>query len=414
MRSISNKFDKPGIGFLFFPEHVSSSVVETARRTGVKAIFDLTGIDPTASAGVLLQANTTPHAVELKLSADALFNPAVPDFLRRTNVTTIWVELHEALVPDTGALLEQISGLSDEFVIIPILASVPLIRDIIENHPEIKIIALKGNEASGFVGSETLFVLYAAVREMIQDREEAPCLAIYIAPNEELMRLAFEEGARFVICEGNEAGGHVGHYTTLTWAQVVLDLKLRSPALFEGRRIILAGGVCNRETAFMAAMLGADAVQMGTAYLAVSDIIETGSLSPLYQKMILQAEPGSTIITGEATGLRVRSLKTQTIDAICSLERDFVSKKEDEASFRRKIETLSAGSLCVAARGVNRSDGSVLDEAMCIEQGQFMSGAAAGTIKRVKSVRELHMELARGPLTALIKCCETALSTLQL
>jgi len=678
MRLMTGEFNRPAIGFLFFPEHISSAVVDTAMRTGVKAVFDLTGIDAAASTGALLQANTASDAVELKLSADTLLDPAVPDFLRKTNVTTVWVELHEALVPDTEALLEKISELSDEFTIIPILGSVPLIRNIIENHSKISVIALKGNEASGFVGSETLFILYAVVRQMIQDRDKAPGLAIwggvafaeaaaaflaigakrivfesvhwftdlftasvdfrnkagnlrpdhtdlaglslgtpcrlfnkgnsravkalkdfanllcgseitkakqrefcerilsqltpphrgvfgrdvliaigieasfassfvnrygngtetaiarfikqidkhlanapkavsafanspvaremgvrypfiqgamtwitdnpdfakriaeagglatialgmmdenaleerlgnlsrimgdfpyavniitlnenpfrdvqlawikrtrprfaviaagepshaadlisagietiYIAPNDELLRLAFEKGVRFVICEGSEAGGHVGHYTTLTWAQVILDLKYRNPALFEGRRIILAGGVCNRETAFMAAMLGAEAVQMGTAYLAVSDIIETGSLRPLYQKMILESEPGSTIVTGAATGLRVRSLKTRTIDTICSLERDFVSQKEDEAAFRRKIEALSAGSLCVAARGVNCVDGSILNEATCIDKGQFMSGAAAGTIQRVKSAGELHMELAQGPL----------------
>jgi len=32
--------------------------------------------------------------------------------------------------------------------------------------------------------------------------------------------------------------------------------------------VILAGGIFNRETAFMAGLLGADAIQMGTAYLA--------------------------------------------------------------------------------------------------------------------------------------------------
>jgi NAD(P)H-dependent flavin oxidoreductase YrpB (nitropropane dioxygenase family) len=150
----------------------------------------------------------------------------------------------------------------------------------------------------------------------------------------------------------------------------------------------------------MSAMLDAEAIQMGTAYLAVSDAIETGSLRPLYQKMILESEPGSTIVTGEATGLRVRSLKTRTIETICSLERDFVSQKLDETLFRSKIEALSAGSLCVAARGVNRLDGSILNDAACIEQGQFMSGAVAGTIKSVKSAEELHKELAEGPLAA--------------
>lgn len=676
----SSEFEKPAISFLFFPEHISSAVVETARRTGVKAVFDLSGIDPAASVGALLKANAAPDAVELKLSAEALLDPAAPEILRKTNATTVWVELHEALTPDMGALMERISELSDDMTIVPILGSVPLIRNVIEDHPEIKVLALKGNEASGFVGSETLFILYAAVRQMIRDRDDAPAIAIwggvahaeaaaaflstgsrrivfesvhwltdlftasddfrnkvgnlrpdhtdlaglgigapcrlfnkgnsravkelknfadsqcgseitnakrrefherirgrltpphvgsfnrdeliaigieasfassfanrygaetetaingfreqieihladapkalsafadsptareigvrypfvqgamtwitdnprfarriaeagalptialgmmdgatleerlgdlprimgdfpyavnvitlnenpfreaqlawikrtrprfavvaagepshaaelisagietiYIAPNEELLRLAFEQGVRFVVCEGCEAGGHVGQYTTLIWAQVILDLKLRSPALFEGRRIILAGGVCNRETAFMAAMLGADAVQMGTAYLAVSDIVESGALSPLYQKTILESEPGSTIITGEASGLRVRSLKTRAIDAICVLERDFVSQKEDEASFRRKMEALSAGSLCIAARGVSRADGAILSEATCIERGQFMSGAVAGTIERVKTAGELHMELAEGPLPA--------------
>ena len=179
MRLMTGEFNRPAIGFLFFPEHISSAVVETAMRTGVKAVFDLTGIDTAASTGALLQANTASGAVELKLSADTLLDPSVPDFLRKTNVTTVWVELHEALVPDTGALLEKISELSDEFTIIPILGSVPLIRNIVENHSKISVIALKGNEASGFVGSETLFILYAAVRQMIQDRDKAPGLAIW-------------------------------------------------------------------------------------------------------------------------------------------------------------------------------------------------------------------------------------------
>ncbi|WP_051328312.1 type I polyketide synthase [Desulfatirhabdium butyrativorans] len=675
---MSIQTDKPGIGFQFFPEHISSSVVGVARRKGVKAVFDLTGADLAASAGALLEANSDSETVELKLSANALFDPAVPGFLRKTKVTTVWVELHDGLVSDTGALLEKISELSDELTIIPVMGSMPLIQNIIENHPEIRLIALKGNEVSGFVGSETLFILYCAVRQLIQDRDKAPDLAIwggmafaeavaafvatgskrivfesvhwltdlfsasedfrnkvenlrpghsdlvglglgtpcrlfdrgnsvavknlkdfenslcgvevtkenqrkfcerilrqlappnrgtfsrdtltamgieaafassfvnrygtgtetaiggfiteidrhlanapkavdtfasspvaremgvrypfiqgamtwitdnpdfarriaeagglatialgmmdetaleqrlgnlpqvmgdypyavniitlnenpfrdvqlawikrtrprfaviaagepshaasllsagietiYIAPNEALLQLAFEAGVRFVICEGSEAGGHVGRYSTLTWAQVILDLKLRNPALFEGRRIILAGGFCNRETAFIAAMLGADAIQMGTAYLAVSDIIETGALRPLYQKMILKAEPEGTIVTGEATGLRVRSLKTHVIDAICSLERNYVSQKEDEASFRFKTEALSAGSLLIAARGVNRLDGAILDETTCLKKGQFMSGAAAGTIRSVKSAGELHVELAQGPL----------------
>jgi len=673
--------DKPSIAFVFFAEHISSAVVGTARRTGTKAIFDLAGIDPPTARDRLLQAGAGSEAVELKLSADFLFNPTLPDFLKEIQVTTVWVELQGSPEQEqTRALVERMSELSDEFTIIPIMGSVPVAREIIENHPEIRLIAIKGNEASGFVGNETLFTLYAAVRQILRDREKGPGLSIwgsvalpeaaaaffatgskrivfesvhwltdlfaasdefkekagnlrpdhtelvglslgapcrlfnrgnsravqklkdsanllcgseitetkrtefrenirrqlaqphlgsfnrselfplgieasfassftqrygsetetaiarfikeidkhlaeapkavtafadspaarkmgvrypliqgamtwitdnprfakrvaeagglptialgmmdeavledtfaelsrimegypwavniitldenpfreaqlawikrtkpnfavvaagdpthvaglvssgletvYIAPNEELMRLAFEQGANYAICEGNEAGGHVGQYSTLTWAQIILDLKHRNPALFDGRTIILAGGVFDRETALMAAMLGADAVQMGTVYLSVSDIIETGALTTLYQNLIVGSEHGSTVITGEAAGLRVRSLRTAAIDSICSLERDFVSKKENETSFRRKVEVLSAGSLCVAARGRSRFDGSILDERTCIEQGQFMSGAVAGSINTIQSARDLHMELVEGSLAA--------------
>jgi NAD(P)H-dependent flavin oxidoreductase YrpB (nitropropane dioxygenase family) len=61
----------------------------------------------------------------------------------------------------------------------------------------------------------------------------------------------------------------------------VLDLKRRKPSLFQNCRVILAGGIFNRETAFIAAMLGADAIQMGTTYLATQEIVETGALTAL-------------------------------------------------------------------------------------------------------------------------------------
>jgi len=115
---------------------------------------------------------------------------------------------------------------------------------------------------------------------------------MYIAPDEALLRLALEAGVRCVVCEGYEAGGHVGQHSTLTFAQMLLDLKRRTPSLFQNCRVILAGGIFNRETAFMAAMLGADAIQMGTAYLATREIVETGALTALYQRMVLESPPG--------------------------------------------------------------------------------------------------------------------------
>lgn len=221
---------------------------------------------------------------------------------------------------------------------------------------------------------------------------------IYIAPDEALLRLALEAGVRYVICEGYEAGGHVGQHSTLTLAQKVLDLKRRTPALFRNCRVILAGGIFNRETAFMAAMLGADAIQMGTAYLTTREIVETGALTELYQRMILKSSPGETVISGQVTGLRVRSLRTPRVEAMLSLERDFSAGHQDEASFRTKMEEMAAGSLFAAARGTERRCAAALDEHACLERGQFMSGACAGLISQVNTLDRFHRQLAEGDL----------------
>ncbi len=221
---------------------------------------------------------------------------------------------------------------------------------------------------------------------------------IYIAPDEALLGLALEAGVRYVICEGYEAGGHVGRHSTLTLAQRVLDLKRLKPSLFRNCRIVLAGGIFNRETAFIAAMLGADAIQMGTAYLATREIVETCALTALYQRMILESHPGGTVVSGKETGLRVRSLRTPRTDAVLSLEREFAAGEQDEHSFRTKIEEMTAGSLFAAARGIDRPCGALLDERACLERGQFMSGACAGLISKVLDLPSLHRELAEGPL----------------
>ena len=234
----------------------------------------------------------------------------------------------------------------------------------------------------------------SSLRELIGSGLEV----IYIAPDEALLTLALEAGVRYVVCEGYEAGGHVGPHSTLTLAQMLLDLKRRRPSLFQNCRLILAGGIFNRETAFLAAMLGADAIQMGTAYLATQEIVETGALTALYQQMVLESPPGGTAVSGQRTGLRVRSLKTPRVAAMLSLEREFAAGHRDEASFRTRMEEMAAGSLFTAARGLDRPGGVALDERSRVERGQFMSGTCAALIRKVQKLQSFHRELVEGPL----------------
>jgi len=114
--------------------------------------------------------------------------------------------------------------------------------------------------------------------------------------------------------------------------------------------------------------------------------------------MILESPPGGTVVSGQATGLRVRSLRTPRADAVLSLEREFAAGHQDEGSFRTKIEKMSAGSLFAASRGLDKLNGRPLDEQACLQRGQFMSGACAGVISEVLDLPAFHRELATAPL----------------
>ncbi len=218
---------------------------------------------------------------------------------------------------------------------------------------------------------------------------------IYLAADVELLLLAARAGVRFVVLEGFEAGGHVGRLSALTLAQAALEARRREPELFREVRVILAGGVHDALSAARAVLLGADALQMGTAYLACREIVESGALTPLYQREILSAGFGATRISGESVGLRVRALDTPMCRALRDLERRKGAGELDEAAFRARLEELAVGSLLVAAKG-RGPGGESLPEDVCRERGQFMSGAAAGEIGAVRSLAELHAEVVSG------------------
>lgn len=215
---------------------------------------------------------------------------------------------------------------------------------------------------------------------------------IYVTSDVGLLKLAWQTGIRWVVLEGNEAGGHVGAQSTLSLAQAALELKQQDPDRYGKCFLVLAGGIFNRQTAKWAGILGAEALQVGTAYLGTREIVESGALSELYQQLVLESPPGGTIVTGQSIGLRIRALKTPVMDRLRQIEREAADR--DETALRNRLETISAGSLYLAAKGRKHPDGEPLDEATCRQKGQFMSGAVAGALSRTRTILELHRELA--------------------
>ena len=90
--------------------------------------------------------------------------------------------------------------------------------------------------------------------------KEAGIRVIPVVASVALARMMERAGADAVVAEGMEAGGHIGAATTMTLVPQVADA-VEIP-------VIAAGGIADGRGFAAAFMLGAEAVQMGTRFVA--------------------------------------------------------------------------------------------------------------------------------------------------
>ncbi len=164
-------------------------------------------------------------------------------------------------------------------------------------------------------------------------------------------------GADAVIAEGCEAGGHIGELTTMALVPQVASA-VNIP-------VIAAGGIADGRTLAAALMLGAQGVQVGTAFLVADECIAHDN----FKQMVLDARDTGTVVTGRSGGHPVRQLKSPFPRKIHELEKQGATLEE--------LELAMSGSLRRAARDGDR------------EGGSFMAGQIAGLITRRSSVQDI-------------------------
>jgi nitronate monooxygenase len=120
-------------------------------------------------------------------------------------------------------------------------------------------------------------------------------------------------GVDAVIAQGAEAGGHRGTFTGVDIAQ--------QPGLFSllpqvvdavSVPVIAVGSVSDGRTAAAAFMLGASAVQIGTAFLRC----EETDISDVHQNALDTATDEATIVTDVITGRPARFIKNRLIETL--------------------------------------------------------------------------------------------------
>lgn len=181
-----------------------------------------------------------------------------------------------------------------------------------------------------------------------------------------MAKLMERAGADALVAEGMESGGHIGSATTMTLVPQVVDA-VSIP-------VIAAGGVADGRGLAAALMLGAEAVQMGTAFCVASEAITHEN----YKARIIKAKDIDSEVTGMSHGHPIRSLRNNMTKEYTRLEREGASLEE--------LELLTLGSLRKAVM-----EGDVVN-------GTVMAGQIAGLIKEERTCAQIIMGMAE-------ECC---------
>ena len=161
-------------------------------------------------------------------------------------------------------------------------------------------------------------------------------------------------GCDGLIVEGTEAGGHIGDLTTMILVPEIAS-SFEIP-------VIAAGGICDGRGLAAAIMLGAEAVQMGTRFVATIE----ANVHENYKQAIIKAKDIDSKVTGRSTGHPVRTIRNaQTLEYI---------KLEQKGTGFEELEKLTEGGL---RRAVLEGD---------VKSGSVMAGQIAGLIKDIPSV----------------------------
>ncbi len=214
-----------------------------------------------------------------------------------------------------------------------------------------------------------------------------------------------------LVLEGMECGGHIGILTSFVlWELSLHQLKELQESIERSNQkvtVAFAGGIGDR---FSAAVVGIIAsalpklmngvLWVGSAYLLVKEIVETGAIQPLYQQLALNAK--ETMVIGETVNTRARSIPTPCAREIVKREHDRIEQGVSLKERKHQYERDNLGATRIAALGeIWNPDGEddkpdrfmFVDEKIQYQKGNYLVGQIVASLRCIRSIENLHKEL---------------------
>ena len=187
-------------------------------------------------------------------------------------------------------------------------------------------------------------------------------------------------GADGLILEGSEAGGHIGHVSTIVLLQEILFNFPQIP-------IFVAGGIATGKMIAHLTLMGAAGAQLGTRFVLAQEC----SAHQEFKQVFIRARAREAVSTPQYSAklpvVSVRALNNHAMAHFGDLQLDLLDQLREgtinrtEAQY--KVEEYWIGSLRNAA-----VDGDV-------EHGSLMAGQSVGMMDKVQPLRAILQDLVQ-------------------
>jgi enoyl-[acyl-carrier protein] reductase II len=208
--------------------------------------------------------------------------------------------------------------------------------------------------------------------------KEGGARVMCFASTQSIAQRMIEYGADALILEGNEAGGHIGHVSTIILIQQVLFN-------FPDIPIFVAGGIATGKMIAHLFLMGASGIQMGTIFAMSEESPAHNAFKERYKKARAREAFATPQYDSALPIVAVRAIKNKGTDDFGKLQLYLLNKIKNkeisriEAQF--EAEKFWAGALRKAVQ-----DGDV-------QHGSLMAGQSVGLVDDIKSVENIFNDL---------------------
>ncbi|HEX7503467.1 MAG TPA: nitronate monooxygenase family protein, partial [Acidobacteriota bacterium] len=217
-------------------------------------------------------------------------------------------------------------------------------------------------------------------QEEVRIAKASGAKVLCFASNDSIAERMIAYGADALILEGSEAGGHIGHVSTIVLIQQVLFHYPQLP-------VFVAGGIATGRMIAHLLLMGAAGAQMGTIFA----MAEESPAHPLFKERFCKARAREAFATPQYSSslpvVAVRALKNKGSEEFGRLQLELIQRLErgeihrSEAQY--EVEKYWVGAL---RRAVQEGD---------VEYGSLMAGQSVGLICETKPVKEIVSDLVK-------------------